>query len=251
MLKILTRPGPDQHHVYTPAGEGPFPGLLLLHGSEGGWSGWSHRQATLFAAHGFAAYPFPYSRNGNAWNAGDIVDVALDRTEDALERLRDLPFVTAKVGLYGGSRGGEHALLLVSLMAREKPAALPDAVAAHAPADVVCGAFRAATYRDNNEEREPWDPGLLAWTWRGSSDALMPGTKVEIERYDGPLFLSHGTNDKVWTVEMTRRLEARLRAAGRDPEVHYYEGQGHGFDPEAGNLQNERLLDFFARHLSG
>src|SRR5580704_17661402 len=41
-----------------------------------------------------------------------------------------------KIGLYGVSRGAEHALLLASLMARDGVAGLPDAIAVHTPPDV-------------------------------------------------------------------------------------------------------------------
>ena len=49
---------------------------------------------------------------------------------------------------------------------------------------------------------------------------------------------------------MTRRLDARLRAHGRAPEVHWYEGQGHGAWGETANLHWEQVIGFFRRHLS-
>lgn len=48
MLKIGRRLLPEFGTAYGPAGDGPFPGIVILHGSEGGFSGWSHRLATLF-----------------------------------------------------------------------------------------------------------------------------------------------------------------------------------------------------------
>jgi hypothetical protein len=57
---------------------------MIFHGSEGAFSGWSHRNAVLLAAHGFLAFPFGYSSGGNAWNAGNIEEVPLDRSLDAL-----------------------------------------------------------------------------------------------------------------------------------------------------------------------
>lgn len=63
-----------------------------------------------------------------------------------------------------------------------------------------------------------------AWCWRGTSKQLLPGSPIEIERYRGALFLSHGEKDDVWSVNRTKRLEKRLRDAGRRPEVHYYPG---------------------------
>ncbi|MDN3556723.1 alpha/beta hydrolase family protein [Halomonas maura] len=250
MLKIVRRLLPEFGTTYGPAGDGPFPGILILHGSEGGYSGWSHRLAVLFAAHGFLAYPHAYSRGGNAWNAGAIEEVPLDRTADALSALREFPPCSGRVGLYGLSRGGEHALLLASLMAREGQAGQADALAAHAPADVICGSFDARSFRDSGDPGwQAWDAASRAWSWRGSSEGLKPTTPIEIERYSGPVFLSHGVEDATWSVAMTRRLSARLGERRGHIETHLYEGEGHLLRSEAENLHHERLLRFFTRCL--
>jgi dipeptidyl aminopeptidase/acylaminoacyl peptidase len=49
---------------------------------------------------------------------------------------------------------------------------------------------------------------------------------------------------------MTRRLWDRLKRHGRTPEVHLYEGEGHGLINDVENRHNEQLIEFFARHLS-
>jgi dienelactone hydrolase len=243
------RSGPGGNYLYVPKGRAASPGILVLHGSEGGAAGWSHWQALAFAMRGFTAYALPYSRGGNGWHAGDIHNVDLDRTAETLSWPRQHEAVGGrKVGLFGVSRGAEHALLVASLMARDGVAGLPDAVAAHAPSDTIAGAFIAASYHP--KEREASDPSKRAWRWRGSSDGLKPTTPIEIERYAGPLYLSHGEADPVWTVECTRRLAARLRAAGREPEVHLYPGEMHNFRAETRNVQQARLVAFFARHLA-
>ncbi|MFD2264114.1 alpha/beta hydrolase family protein [Lacibacterium aquatile] len=165
--------------------------------------------------------------------------------------LRAFPFVSKKIGFYGVSRGAEHALLLTSLMVRDGIAGLPDALAAHSPPDVICGAFDAWQYRDSGDPGwQTWDPGRRAWSWRGNSDDLLPTTPIEIERYDGPLFLSHGTADRVWSVDMTRRLADRLMRYGRMPDVHYYEGQDHIPGSAAENEHHEQLIAFFERTLA-
>ncbi|PRD41662.1 thioesterase [Phyllobacterium phragmitis] len=250
-LKILRRLIPDWGTTYGPPGEGPFPAIMIFHGSEGAWSGWSHRNAVILAAHGFLAFPFGYSNGGNAWNAGNIVNVPLDRTVDALAALRAFPATAEKVGLYGVSRGAEHALLAASLMARDGVGGLPDAIAAHSPPDVICGAFDGRKWRDAGDPGwQSWDPGQRAWSWRGSTDELLPSTPIEIERFEGPLFLSHGTADQVWSVDMTRRLADRLHRHGRRPEVHYYDGQDHIPGSAAENEHHERLIAFFERNLT-
>ncbi|MBF9231876.1 alpha/beta hydrolase family protein [Microvirga alba] len=249
-LKIVRRLLPPWGTTYGPPGDGPFPAIMVLHGSEGAWSGWSHRNAAILAAHGFLAFPFPYSKGGNFWNAGNITDAPLDQTVSALNALRDLACVGPKIGIYGVSRGAEHALLLASLMARDGVGGLPDALAAHSPPDVVCGASNAAAWRDTGDPGwQAWDPGKRAWTWRGSSEGLLPTTPIEIERFDGPIFLSHGTADRVWSVDMTRRLEKRLKHHGHAPEVHYYEGEDHIPGSAAENEHYEQVIAFFERHL--
>ncbi|MBO6860398.1 acyl-CoA thioester hydrolase/BAAT C-terminal domain-containing protein, partial [Roseibium sp.] len=81
------------------------------------------------------------------------------------------------------------------------------------------------------------------------SENLLPTKQIEIERYDGPIFLSHGSADRVWSVDMTKRLEGRLLAHGRKPEVHIYEGQDHIPTSAAENLHHENLLTFLERNL--
>lgn len=220
----------------------------------------------MLAVHGFLAYPHAYSRDGNAWHAGDIINVALDETADALARLRGLPFVSG-VGLYGESRGGEHALLLAALMSMDGHLGLADAVATHAAAAVVHGPFRANDFRSECRTRamgptsgagggtirwrtpEAAHGADVAWTWRGKTDRSLPGTTIEIEHYTGPVFLSHGAVDELWSAEMTANLAARLRAAGRSPELHVYEQEGHRLGAEAQNIHNRLLVSSFQRHL--
>ncbi|RCK48651.1 thioesterase [Thalassospira profundimaris] len=250
-LKIVRRLLPDWGTTYGPAGDGPFPAVMVLHGSEGGWSGWSHRNAVMLAAHGFLAFPFTYSRSGNVWNAGNISDVPLDRTAEALDALRAFaPVKNDSVGLFGVSRGAEHALLVTCLMQRDGVGTLPDALAVHATSDVICGGFDARAYRDVGDPGwTAWDTARRAWTWQGKSDDLLPTTPIPVEKYAGPVFLSHGKKDTLWSWKMTERLAARLRSQGREPELHLYEDQDHVPDSEGENVFFDQLIGFFQRHL--
>jgi dipeptidyl aminopeptidase/acylaminoacyl peptidase len=259
MTTIVQHDLPHLGHAYAPPGEGPFPAVLLLHGSEGS-RGWiAHRDAAILAASGFLAYPHPYSAGDLPWIGGDIWMTPLDATETAFVRLRESPLCNGKVGVYGWSRGAEHALLVAALTAEDGSLNRPHAVAAHAPPDRVMTAWRNTFARvpDEPGRRTPpaewlWqsklhDPSLSAWTWRGSP--LPGGAPLTIERFDGPIFLSVGDRDEIWPSEMTTRLDARLRSAGRLPETHIYAGQRHMPDPETWNRHLNLIVQFFDRHL--
>src|SRR5579872_903906 len=257
-LAIRQTDAPGLGRLYGPAGDTQAPAVLLLHGSEGGLGWMLHREAVVFAAHGFLALPYNYAVGGNYWIGGDIVMTDLDRTEATLSQLKVHPACTGRVGVYGWSRGAEHALLLTALLAQARSPFLPAAVAAHTPPDEVQSAWRNLYGRRPNPDsarapewsyaRDKAGEATPAWSWRGQP--IPPGRPIEIERYDGPIFLSVGEEDEMWPAAMTHRLAVRLAAAGRRPELHAYPGQGRLPDADGWNLHFERLLAFFEASLA-
>ncbi|WP_153768450.1 alpha/beta hydrolase [Labrenzia sp. CE80] len=248
---VIRRLLPDFGTTYGPPKDGPFPAVLLLHGSEGAMSGWSHRTAAILAASGFLAYPHGYSKGGNAWNAGAIADVELTRTVEALTALRNFDACDGRVALYGVSRGAEHALLVASLMAQHGLSPLPDAVACLAAPDVVCGAFDARSFRDPGDPGwQAWDPAKRAWLWNGSGDGLLPTSPIPVEAYPGPLFLAAGVEDRTWSPEMSRRLEARRKAAKQHVTAHYYDSEGHVPGSDGENEHHRLLMSFLDTYLT-
>ena len=166
--------------MFAPKGIRKAPGVILLHGSAGGFSGWSYLEAFDLASSGFVAMPFNYGIGGDVWFAGNIHDVELHETVLAIRALRSHPKVDGKVGLYGVSRGAEHALLVTSLMANDTETLrdLPDAVAVHAPSDYIVRAFIADRHHPKINEK---DDDRLAWKWKGSSDGLNESAIIHIE----------------------------------------------------------------------
>jgi dipeptidyl aminopeptidase/acylaminoacyl peptidase len=244
--------------AYSPAGEGPFPALLLLHGSEGSHAGWTHALALALAVRGFLAYPMPYGVGGNAWHAGDIVSVPIDATVAAMQQLRAQPIAGPKLGIYGASRGAEHALLLATLMSEDGCGGLPDAVAAHAAADRIHGPFYSdhfypgRTAQQSHMPSSPLAEGTekTAWTWRGAADRVAAGKPIEIERFCGPVFLSHGLADKVWSASMSRHLAERRAAAQKYTHLHLYAGEGHRLTADTYNRNFSNLVGFLGEHLA-
>jgi pimeloyl-ACP methyl ester carboxylesterase len=235
--------------IYWPGENTPCGGIVCLHGSEGGSAGWNDVNCATFAAAGFAAMAHRYNEGLAFSGPPDIDDVPLDGTETALTCLRyELAGIGCGIGLFGVSRGAEHALLVAQLMAEDGSAALPDALAVHSPPDATWPAFIAADFRTG----QPWagDRQRPAWSWRGNHERTRPGLPLYTERFPGPVFIAQGTDDQVWGAAMARRLVARMTAAGRTPEAHFFDGEGHVFHAEAWNREWALLEAFFGSHLA-
>jgi pimeloyl-ACP methyl ester carboxylesterase len=234
--------------IYWPGHNTPRGGVVCLHGSEGGFGGWNDLNCTMFAANGFVALSHNYTQIARSFTRPDIDDVPLDQTEAALMALRkELAPYRCGIGLFGVSRGAEHALLLTQLLTEDGCATLPDAVAVHSPPDAAWPAFIVSDFQMG----KPWagDRQRPSWSWRGGHERSRPGSLLGVTPLPCPVFISQGTNDKVWGDRMARRLVERMAKAGRPPEAHFFEGEDHTFQAEAANREWCLMVDFFSRHL--
>ena len=94
----------------TPDGIAPAPGILLLGGSEGGLH---ERDAQVLAADGFTVLALAYF--GAPGRPSGLVDIPLEYFFRALDVLTDQPRTNGeRLGITGGSRGGEAALLVAA-----------------------------------------------------------------------------------------------------------------------------------------
>ena len=178
----------------------------------------------------------------------DIDDVPLDGTAGALEAMRaEMAPFGCGVGLFGISRGAEHALLVAQLLA-EDGAEVPDAVAVHSPPDAAWPAFIVADFQTG----KPWagDQSRPAWSWRSTHERTRPGTPLCPSAVPYPVFIAQGTEDRTWDAEMARRVVARLTEKGCPPEAHFFEGEGHIFRAEARTREWELMTKFFAKYLA-
>ena len=236
----------------TPPGEGPFPAVLALGGSDGGLPEYF---ADLLVPEGFACLALGYF--GMKGLPASLIEIPLERVELALRWLAAHPRVSTRggrVGIVGTSRGGELALLVA--------ATFPDLVgpvAAYAPSCVVWPGidYEAApgaplsswSFRGTPVPHMSYVPGVLpTLSERGvslvgiSDRALDDPASVEratipIERATGPLLLISGGDDHVWpSSRMSEMAKARMRAHSReDAIVHLdYPTAGHGLFPYPG-----------------
>ncbi|MEY4721298.1 MAG: hypothetical protein RIQ46_1023 [Pseudomonadota bacterium] len=229
---------PQVVDIYVPAGKGPHPLVLYIHG--GGWVGGHTRHSgalanfpavlAALAAEGFVVASLEYRLSGDAKFPAQVQDAkaSLRFLRDNAERYRIDP---SRVGIWGGSAGG-HLTALTALSCKETaldPAAAGDVCASAAVTwygvfDFAAMAAGRANGVDGAAER------LMGCPTRCSDEAYATASPVTwIDAGDPPFLLIHGTEDKVVPIEQSRIGEARLRAAGVPVETIYIAGVDHSF----------------------
>lgn len=217
--------------VTQPAGPGPFPAVVLLHGSHG----FAHeyvRLAQELATSGLLGVAACWFRDGIGdgrrfitpidWpNAPPIPDPlspeALRTVAALIQAVRSLPEVLPdRVGLFGHSRGGGAALNYV----------------------LRNGDIRACVLNSARYPRQLTD--------------LVSAVRM-------PILMLHGTADApsdggtaATNIEMARAFEQAALAAGKTVDAVYYEGGRHNGlfdDPAQHRDEVERMAAFLRRHL--
>ncbi len=212
--------------IVRPQGTGPFPVVVVLHGS----AGLGSRALSLaedLAGAGFLVVV-------GCWQAGEggtpgnaicseatpqaewVADPAANSGKELIALAKTLPDArTDRVGLYGISRGGYAALWAASTGAGVQ------AVVADAPAH------------------------------RPSVTAVPASSQDVVAQLDAPLLILHGTADQEIPVEQSRDYERAARALGKSITVVYFEGIGHmpSMLPESQVEARRRAIAFLREKL--
>ena len=97
--------------LFLPAGKGPWPGVIVLGGSEGGLGLWTEAEATCLAAKGYAAFALAYFDYEDLPKS--LENIPLEYFQTAIYWLQARDDIRSNsIAVLGGSRGGELALLL-------------------------------------------------------------------------------------------------------------------------------------------
>ena len=232
-----------------PDGDGPFPAILALGGSDGGVPTYF---LDLLVPEGFASLALAYF--GSVETQPALVEVPLERIERGLRWLAAHPKVATyggRVGLVGASKGGELALLVA--------ATFPDLVGpvvAYTPSSVAWagidfsdprGVKRSSwSYKGTPVPWLPYPPGLVpSFSARGlvglpiyehglENTAAAELASIPVERATGPLLLVSGGDDNMWPAKrMCEMVVERMRRHQRADAVSHlnYPEAGHSLFP--------------------
>lgn len=238
----------------VPAGDGPFPVLILNHGyidpaiyTNGRGL---RREQDYLARQGFVVIHPDYRNHAQSSRVDDgELENRLGYVEDVINavyavRAAGLPYVDGGcIGMLGHSMGGGIA----QTVAVAKPD-LVRAIALYAPVSMD---YRDSYFKYMAQDGErarriverygPPEAGSPVW------DAISPRTYVD--RIAVPMILFQGTRDDSVPAEWSDRTAALLRERGKPIEYVVYPGEGHEFGPRWDDFMS-RTADFFREHLA-
>jgi acetyl esterase/lipase len=227
--------------IFTPAGDGPYPGVMLVHG--GSWSGGDRGEYTdaakRLARSGYVAATIEYRLTPAGQYPIDVQDCLC-----ALAFLRlhaiDYRLDPARIAAWGYSAGG-HLVSLIGAAADE-PSHAPDCDAAGGkpvapPAAVVAGAapvdFRGwvvSGYLGGSEKDIP-----DVWVRASPITHVRPGMP--------PYLFINGDADLVVPPDMARRMRDAMLADGDDATLLVVTGGGHLLNTNLNGEWNVEVAD--------
>jgi len=224
--------------LYEPEKGGPHPGILVLGGSEGGIRS-AEANAALLASHGYAALAVAYF--GMEGLPQRLVGVPLDYLKKAIDWMGARETIDRqRLAVFGGSKGGELALLLASRFAVLKT------VVAYVPSHVVWqgigGDGSSWTYQGQPVPYVPYKsvPGSrgadqpisympLYLASLDDKEAVAKAT-IPVEKINGPVLVISGKDDQLWPSSIMADLVVARLKENRHPykfEHLAYESAGH------------------------
>jgi acetyl esterase/lipase len=268
-----TPSGPLKADLYLPAGEGPFPGVLLVHG--GAWRMGTRAQMSglgrLLSKHGYTAVAISYRLAPDHKFPAQIEDcqTALRWMRREASRLKLDPL---RIAGFGYSAGAQLVALLGTAeedfdFRRDRPpgsaiatsqtttsvASTPEVSSAGAD-DPPCRLQAVVAGGTPCDFRPiPLDDTWLAF-WLGGSRReqgeiyRLASPAAFVSPDDPPMFFFHGENDELVPLVSPQTMCRRLHEAGVAAQLHVAPRLGHGataVDPESIRL----AIDFLDEQL--
>jgi dipeptidyl aminopeptidase/acylaminoacyl peptidase len=250
-MQEVTGTAPDGYPVHgwvvRPAGGGPHPVLLMIHGGPFTQYTWSlHDEAQVYAGAGYAVVmgnPRGSSGYGQAHGRYILGDVGERSAADLLAlldaALADPDLDRGRVGVLGGSHGGFMTTWLAGHAGDRFRAAVSER------AVNAIDSFRGSSDIGFWFARGLYGPDPAGWA------AQSPLTCVD--SISIPMLIIHSEQDWRCPVEQAQRLYVALRLRGSPAEMLIFPGEGHELSrsglPSHRVARFEAILEWFARWL--
>jgi acetyl esterase/lipase len=217
--------------LYLPAGPGPHPVIVLIHGGS-----WQKRYGKVFTRglagdllrRGFAAWNIEYRRvgAGGGW-PNTFADVAA--AIDQLATLEDPRLDLERVTFIGHSAGGHLALWAAGRP--NLPDGAPGALDGPPRVRARC-VISLAGVADLGDAYRRWHGGVVRDLMGGSPEEVPEryaiGDPIRLLPLDMPVLIVHGTGDETVSIEISRGYAEAARAAGGEVELVEIDGEvGH------------------------
>jgi acetyl esterase/lipase len=257
LTKGIEYANPENQHLQLdlaqPAGDGPFPAVVCIHGGgfrAGKRDGWDAMCRQL-AGRGYVAITITYRLAPD-----HQFPAAIEDSKAAVRWLRTnaakYHVDTNRIGALGDSAGAHLALFLAvtntihDFDGDQNPgqsSAVQCAVSYYGPADFTLSYGKSV------------DAAEVLPLFLGGNLQQQPRRHVQasplywVTPDAPPILLLHGTNDKYVNYEQATLLRDRLKAAQCDVELLTLEGAGHGFKGDDLKRANEAAFAFLDKKL--
>ncbi|XP_078595622.1 acyl-coenzyme A amino acid N-acyltransferase 1-like [Branchiostoma floridae x Branchiostoma japonicum] len=229
--RIPLREGRLRGALFLPPGEGPFPGVIDMFGSTGGFADY---RSALLASRGFATLGLAFFGYEDLPN--DMSDVDLDYFEEAADWLLGHPKVQDHgVGLVGTSKAGEIVLAMATYMKQVS--------AAVAISSYSAVSYAPLPYKDMVLPCARWMADQIVFTEDRFANAqnqleditTEPGIHacIQVEKSHCPIMFVTGEDDmNIPSVFHANKAIARMKAHGKtNYTLLKYPGTGHLIEP--------------------
>ncbi|HEY4258618.1 MAG TPA: alpha/beta hydrolase [Schlesneria sp.] len=242
-------------------GEGPFPGLVLIHG--GGWSGGKRQDfkpvMQQAAEKGYVAITITYrlTEPDPATKQGKIPFPA--QIEDCKCAVRWLKANAQKyhvdpdhIGVGGASAGGHLSLLVGLTDAKSKLEGQGGNADQSSRVQAVVNIFGPTEMVEcwkTSPQARPFIQGLIGKP-DDAPDAYKAASPVTYVTDDDPPVLTlHGASDTLVPPSQAQLLDDAIKLTKAKHELLILEGQGHGFNGESQKKAADAMWAFLDKHL--